>query len=204
MRKKFGVEAGDFMDYYTAYVDGEWFLCAKRHELTERPRWRIRKQYTKFYLMKNLKERKKIRIPKNKASKKMLYFFLSLSELKKYLSLSKLKKIFGGKIGQRKPFVTFCNFLFPNCTPGLYIKSIAGFSPLAYCGQSPHPQQIAQNTPLQTLAFCAILPLAFCGISARMIDTRGTKNLGRKPQKQPKKNTKIFQERAWQIKTYRL
>ena len=26
MRKKFGVDAGDFMDYYTAYVDGEWFL----------------------------------------------------------------------------------------------------------------------------------------------------------------------------------
>jgi hypothetical protein len=22
------------MDYYTAYVDGEWFLCAKKHHLT--------------------------------------------------------------------------------------------------------------------------------------------------------------------------
>ena len=35
MRKKFGVDVGDYMDYYTAYVDGEWFLCAKKHKLTE-------------------------------------------------------------------------------------------------------------------------------------------------------------------------
>lgn len=35
MRTKFNVEAGDYMDYYTAYVDGEWFLCAKKHQLTE-------------------------------------------------------------------------------------------------------------------------------------------------------------------------
>ena len=98
--------------------------------------------------MKNLKERKKVKIPKNKASKKMLYFFLSLSELKKYLSLSKLKKIFGGKVGQRKPFVTFCNFLFPKCTPGLCAKSIVDFSRLAYCEPFTHPRQIAQNQPL--------------------------------------------------------
>jgi hypothetical protein len=35
MRAKFNVEAGDYMDYYTAYVDGEWFLCAKKHQMTE-------------------------------------------------------------------------------------------------------------------------------------------------------------------------
>ena len=78
--------------------------------------------------MKNLKEEKKVKNPKNKASKKMLYFF-SLFELKKYLSLSELKKTFGGKVGQRKPFVTFCNFLFPNCTPGAMYKKYRRLSP---------------------------------------------------------------------------
>jgi len=34
MRSKFDIDAGDYMDYYTAYVDGEWFLCAKKHILT--------------------------------------------------------------------------------------------------------------------------------------------------------------------------
>jgi bifunctional DNA-binding transcriptional regulator/antitoxin component of YhaV-PrlF toxin-antitoxin module len=34
LRTKFEVEIGDFMDYYTAYVDGEWFLCAKKHKMT--------------------------------------------------------------------------------------------------------------------------------------------------------------------------
>ena len=34
MRSKFAVEPGDYMDYYTAYVDGEWFLCCKKHILT--------------------------------------------------------------------------------------------------------------------------------------------------------------------------
>lgn len=34
LRTKFEVEIGDFMDYYTAYVDGEWFLCAKKHQMT--------------------------------------------------------------------------------------------------------------------------------------------------------------------------
>jgi bifunctional DNA-binding transcriptional regulator/antitoxin component of YhaV-PrlF toxin-antitoxin module len=31
MRQKFQIEIGDMMDYYTAYVDGEWFLCVKKH-----------------------------------------------------------------------------------------------------------------------------------------------------------------------------
>lgn len=31
MRQKFQIEIGDMMDYYTAYVDGEWFLCCKKH-----------------------------------------------------------------------------------------------------------------------------------------------------------------------------
>lgn len=35
MRNKFGIDQGDYMDYYTAYVDGTWFLCAKKHILTE-------------------------------------------------------------------------------------------------------------------------------------------------------------------------
>ena len=34
LRTKFEVDIGDFMDYYTAYVDGEWFLCAKKHIMT--------------------------------------------------------------------------------------------------------------------------------------------------------------------------
>ena len=34
MRTKFGIEVGDYMDYYTAYVDGDWFLCVKKHILT--------------------------------------------------------------------------------------------------------------------------------------------------------------------------
>ena len=34
MRAKFNIDVGDYMDYYTAYVDGDWFLCAKKHILT--------------------------------------------------------------------------------------------------------------------------------------------------------------------------
>ena len=34
MRTKFDIDIGDFMDYYTAYVDGDWFLCCKKHILT--------------------------------------------------------------------------------------------------------------------------------------------------------------------------
>ena len=41
MRKKFGIDVGDYMDYYTAYVDGCWFLCAKKHELTEAEKKKI-------------------------------------------------------------------------------------------------------------------------------------------------------------------
>lgn len=43
MRAKFDVEAGDYMDYYTAYVDGEWFLCAKKHKLTLEEKERLDK-----------------------------------------------------------------------------------------------------------------------------------------------------------------
>ena len=32
MRAKFGIELGDFMEYYTAYVDGKWFLCCTKHK----------------------------------------------------------------------------------------------------------------------------------------------------------------------------
>lgn len=31
------------MDYYTAYVDGEWFLCAKKHILTDEEQEKIKK-----------------------------------------------------------------------------------------------------------------------------------------------------------------
>ena len=31
MRQKFQIEVGDMMDYYSAYVDGTWFLCVKKH-----------------------------------------------------------------------------------------------------------------------------------------------------------------------------
>ena len=30
MRNKFKVDSGDFMEYYTAYVDGDWFLCCRK------------------------------------------------------------------------------------------------------------------------------------------------------------------------------
>lgn len=32
MRNKFTVEPGDFMEYFTAYVDGDWFLCCRKDE----------------------------------------------------------------------------------------------------------------------------------------------------------------------------
>lgn len=31
MRNKFQIANGDYMDYYTAYVDGKWFLCATKN-----------------------------------------------------------------------------------------------------------------------------------------------------------------------------
>lgn len=34
MRQKFEIDVGDYMDYYTAYVDGDWYLCCKKHVLT--------------------------------------------------------------------------------------------------------------------------------------------------------------------------
>lgn len=37
MRNKFQIENGDMMEYYTAYVDGKWFLCAtKNYEESEK------------------------------------------------------------------------------------------------------------------------------------------------------------------------
>ena len=36
MRAKFGIELGDYMEYYTAYVDGEWFLCCKKSNVKEK------------------------------------------------------------------------------------------------------------------------------------------------------------------------
>lgn len=41
MRTKFNIDVGDYMDYYTAYVDGDWFLCAKKHILTPEEKERI-------------------------------------------------------------------------------------------------------------------------------------------------------------------
>lgn len=122
----------------------------------------------------------------------MLYFFLSLSEL---------KKTFGGRICQRKPFVTFCNFLFPNCTPGLYIKSIADFSRFAYRRQFTHPRQIAQNHPLQTLIFCAILTLANCGIIAIIISVKGNTKAPNTSHKGPPKKIKNFSKKGLTTKT---
>lgn len=31
MRNKFEIENGDIMEYYTAYVNGKWFLCATKN-----------------------------------------------------------------------------------------------------------------------------------------------------------------------------
>lgn len=43
MRNKFEISNGDYMEYFTAYVDGDWFLCAKKHILTEAEKEKIRK-----------------------------------------------------------------------------------------------------------------------------------------------------------------
>jgi AbrB family looped-hinge helix DNA binding protein len=32
MRNKFKIENGDYMEYFTAYVDGDWFLCVRKNE----------------------------------------------------------------------------------------------------------------------------------------------------------------------------
>lgn len=32
LRAKFGIEIGDMMDYYTAKVDGKYFLCMTLHK----------------------------------------------------------------------------------------------------------------------------------------------------------------------------
>ena len=32
MRNKFEVGPGDYMEYYTAYVDGKWFLCCTKNK----------------------------------------------------------------------------------------------------------------------------------------------------------------------------
>lgn len=36
MRNKFKIDNGDMMEYYTAYVDGKWFLCATKDEEASR------------------------------------------------------------------------------------------------------------------------------------------------------------------------
>lgn len=36
MRNKFEIEKGDVMEYFTAYVDGRWFLCATKNEEASR------------------------------------------------------------------------------------------------------------------------------------------------------------------------
>ena len=30
MRNKFQIENGDYMEYFTAYVNGDWFICARK------------------------------------------------------------------------------------------------------------------------------------------------------------------------------
>ena len=36
MRNKFKINNGDYMDYFTAYVDGEWFICVRKNvEMSE-------------------------------------------------------------------------------------------------------------------------------------------------------------------------
>ena len=43
MRNKFGITNGDYMEYYTAYVNGDWFICAKKHHLTPEEAERVEK-----------------------------------------------------------------------------------------------------------------------------------------------------------------
>ena len=104
-----------------------------------------------------------------------------------------MKKTFGRKVGQRKPFVTFCNFLFPNCTPGLCIKSIADFLRLAYCGPITYPPA---NCTKPALAFCAILTLAFCGITAIIINVKSNTKPPNASPKSHRKKIKNFSERG--------
>lgn len=43
IRNKFDIQIGDYVDYYTADVDGTWFLCCRKHELTDEDRVRLAK-----------------------------------------------------------------------------------------------------------------------------------------------------------------
>lgn len=32
MKNKFQINNGDYMEYFTAYVDGKWFMCCTKNE----------------------------------------------------------------------------------------------------------------------------------------------------------------------------
>lgn len=32
LRNKFGIDTGDMMEYYTAFIDNSWFLCVRLDE----------------------------------------------------------------------------------------------------------------------------------------------------------------------------
>ena len=34
LRAKFGISVGDELDYYTTFVDGKWFICVTKHDVT--------------------------------------------------------------------------------------------------------------------------------------------------------------------------
>lgn len=38
MRAKFEINLGDYMEYYTAYVDGKWFLCCTKSPTNSKER----------------------------------------------------------------------------------------------------------------------------------------------------------------------
>ncbi len=35
IRAKFGIIAGEDMDYYTTFVNGRWFMCVSKHDETD-------------------------------------------------------------------------------------------------------------------------------------------------------------------------
>lgn len=44
MRNKFKIDLGDMVEYYTAFIDGKWFLCACRASEEEQEKERERER----------------------------------------------------------------------------------------------------------------------------------------------------------------
>lgn len=44
MRSKFQIDLGDMVEYYTAFIDGKWFLCACRASEEEQEKERAKER----------------------------------------------------------------------------------------------------------------------------------------------------------------